>query len=109
MENFTDLFGDDLGGLDGLGDLGSFGSNTANPAAPGGAPQQPQAPQQQQPPPGPTAAEGPPNALPGDPSSMEKPNPYSTPQYPGGNMNNFGNQADYGQYRGMTPTRYDFT
>ena len=26
MENFTDLFGDDLAGLDGLGDLGNFGS-----------------------------------------------------------------------------------
>ena len=27
MENFTDLFGDDLAGLDGLGDLGNFGSS----------------------------------------------------------------------------------
>ena len=36
MENFTDLFGDDLTGLDGLGDLGNFGG--ANTGAPGGPP-----------------------------------------------------------------------
>ena len=37
MENFTDLFGDDLTGLDGLGELGNFGG-AANPSAPGGPP-----------------------------------------------------------------------
>ena len=36
MENFTDLFGDDLTGLDGLGELGNFGG--ANTGAPGGPP-----------------------------------------------------------------------
>ena len=34
MENFTDLFGDDLTGLDGLGELGNFGGASAG--APGG-------------------------------------------------------------------------
>ena len=43
MENFTDLFGDDLTGLDGLG---TFGTNNANPGAvapgqPGGGGPQP--------------------------------------------------------------------
>lgn len=40
MENFTDLFGDDLAGLDGLGDLGNFGSSSdqmdSNTGASGG-------------------------------------------------------------------------
>ena len=36
MENFTDLFGDDLTGLDGRGDLGHLGG--ANTGAPGGPP-----------------------------------------------------------------------
>ena len=102
MENFTDLFGDDLTGLDGLGDLGNFSGGAPGGAAPG-APQQAPPGQPQQPP----TSESDPSM---DPYSQYPPQPGGTgppggpqgaPGGPGGPqgapMNN------YGQYRGMTP------
>ena len=96
MENFTDLFGDDLTGLDGLGELGNFGGT--NTGAPGGPPAN--APPGQPGPPTSESASMPTPSM--DPYSQYPPQPgaggpSSGPGDPSG-MNN------YGQFRGMTPT-----